>query len=230
MLREWLYPPKCCGCKKLIEGGTHLCPRCKKELIRVKDPICLCCGKTVKEEGASLCYDCRKNPHGFVNNRSLYQYNEAASRLMYELKYGHNRDVAEFFGKEMAMQFRGYIHGLRVDGIVPIPLHKKRKRQRGYNQAELIAKEIGKKCKVPVYPDFLERVRLTRPQKELNDAGRKNNVKNAFQLGKNELQLNKILLVDDIYTTGATIDAAVRTLFEAGVQEVYGLTVCVGRG
>jgi len=81
-----------------------------------------------------------------------------------------------------------------------------------------------------VYPNYLQRSWSTRPQKELNEIGRKNNVKNAFQLGKNELQLNKILLVDDIYTTGATMDAAVRTLFEAGVQEVYGLTVCVGRG
>lgn len=149
---------------------------------------------------------------------------------MYELKYCHNRDVAEFFGKALAAEFGDYIRGVGIDAIVPIPLHRKRKRQRGYNQAELIANELSRVCGIPVYPNLLKRVRVTRAQKELNDAERKNNVKNAFQLCKNGVKLNQILLVDDIYTTGATLDAAVRPLLESGAQAVYGVTVCVGRG
>lgn len=133
-------------------------------------------------------------------------------------------------GMELARAFEGDIKAMNPDGIVPIPISRKRQRMRGYNQAEVIADQIGAYCNLKVYPDYLVREKETRPQKELNDRERKNNVKNAFHISENEVQLKKILLVDDIYTTGTTLDEAAWVLRKAGVETVYGMTVCIGRG
>lgn len=230
MLRELLYPPKCAGCKEILPAGNYVCDRCKKQLHYVKDPVCVICGKPLEDEEEGRCFDCKMAPHIFSQNRSVFVYDALAKKMMYELKYHHNKDYAEFFGRETVDILQNWIMALKVDGIVPIPLHPERKRQRGYNQSELLADRIGKACGIPVFPDYLLRSRATRPQKELNDLQRKNNVKNAFLMGKNAVQLKRIMLLDDIYTTGATLDAAAAVLLEHGAQQVFGLTVCIGRG
>lgn len=229
MLKELLYPPKCPGCRQIIPGGTYVCEGCKEKLHYVKGPVCMICGKPVEKE-QELCYDCEKAPHEFLANRSVFLYDALAKDMMYELKYNHNRECAAFFAKETGKALGDWIRALDLDGIVPIPLYPQRKRQRGYNQSELLAEEIGRICGVKVFSDQLARSRATRPQKELNDLERKNNVKNAFLMGKNAVQLKRIMLVDDIYTTGATLDAAAAILKDHGARQVYGLTACIGRG
>lgn len=196
----------------------------------MREPVCIRCGKTVTQSGMAICSDCGKRAHYFVQNRSLFEYSDLMKKMMYGLKYHHNRDTGVFLGKELAEAYGGYLRMLKVDGIVPVPITGRRLRERGYNQAAVIAGELGRQCGIPVYPEYLKRSRSTRPQKELNDSGRKNNVKSAFHIGKNEVQLNQILLVDDIYTTGATLDEAARCLRMAGAEAVYGLTACIGRG
>ena len=111
-----------------------------------------------------------------------------------------------------------------------MPLHKNRKRKRGYNQAEIIAEELGKILGLPVYTELLTRVRDTMPQKMLNQTERKNNLKKAFKTTKSSVQLQYILIVDDIYTTGSTLDAAAAALIEAGSKGVYTCCVSMGRG
>ncbi len=113
---------------------------------------------------------------------------------------------------------------------MPIPLHRKRMRQRGYNQAELIARELGRLLEIPVRPRLLVRCVNTRPQKELNDKERKNNLKKAFKIGENGVQLECVLLVDDIYTTGSTMNGAAQTLKDAEIPRIYGINVSIGRG
>ena len=117
-----------------------------------------------------------------------------------------------------------------IDGLVPIPLSRKRMRQRGFNQAQRIAREVSRHTGIPVYENLLIRVRDTRAQKALNDQERKNNLKRAFKTTANKVQLDHILLIDDIYTTGSTMDEAAGELKRAGAGEVYCLSVTIGRG
>lgn len=113
---------------------------------------------------------------------------------------------------------------------MPVPLPKKRKRARGYNQAELIAEGLGRAFEIPVDAASLIRKKNTVPQKELDRQGRMQNMKNAFMLADSFLPVRTILLVDDIYTTGSTLDAAAFTLKQRGVQKVYFLTISIGQG
>lgn len=104
------------------------------------------------------------------------------------------------------------------------------KRARGYNQAELLARELAVRLQAPVYPHYLIRRENTSPQKDLNQAARMKNLKNAFKIGRNKIKLRRILLVDDIYTSGATIEACTRTLLLSGAEEVYYTSVAIGQG
>jgi hypothetical protein len=113
---------------------------------------------------------------------------------------------------------------------MPVPLHKKRRRARGYNQAELIAEGLGRAFEIPVDAASLIRKKNTVPQKELDRQGRMQNMKNAFMLADSFLPVRTILLVDDIYTTGSTLDAAAFALKQRGVQKVYFLTISIGQG
>ena len=130
--------------------------------------------------------------------------------------------MAEFLGS--------FIRNIGAEGIVPIPLHKSRRRIRGYNQAELLAGALGKRVGIPVYPRMLIRVRNTKPQKTLNPEERQNNLKRAFNMGQNDVKLKVIIIIDDIYTTGTTIDEAARVLKEAGAEKVYFITLACGTG
>lgn len=229
-ISDLLYPPKCFSCKEIIAKDTQLCPRCQSQVRYVKEPACLRCGKPLDYEGKAVCYDCQGQTHAFSRNYSPLIYEGVAKRMMYDFKYNHRKQMAEYFGRIIIESFGGVLSGYRFDGIVPVPLHKSRQRQRGYNQAELIANVIGEYLGVNVYPSYLVREKKTRPQKELNDDQRKNNMKNAFLIGRNEVQLNQILLVDDIYTTGTTFDAAAEVLRDYGAREVICIAPCIGRG
>ena len=130
----------------------------------------------------------------------------------------------------MAEYLGNFIRSIHPDALIPVPLHRKRKAVRGYNQAELLARVLGKHLEVPVYAGFLLREKNTSPLKYENPQERQNNLKKAFIIARNDVKLEKVILVDDIYTTGSTIDEATRTLRTAGVREVYFVTLAVGAG
>jgi ComF family protein len=134
----------------------------------------------------------------------------------------------------MFKQYGDWIGQLMPDALIPVPVHKERYRKRGFNQAELVAKELGKYCKIPVISDFLIRVKNTLPQKELSDRERSDNLRHAFSVRNESQELSKlidcVIIIDDIYTTGSTIEACTRTLQEVGVKKVYFLCVCIGQG
>jgi ComF family protein len=109
-------------------------------------------------------------------------------------------------------------------------MYNGKKMQRGYNQAEILAKEISKYTQIEMYENILTRTRATKPQKDLMGLNRKKNLENAFKISKNVVKLRKILLVDDIYTTGCTIDECAKALLNAGADEVYYVSVCIGTG
>lgn len=174
--------------------------------------------------------DCTKVPKTFMRGFPVFEYEGKIKNSIYEFKYKNQRYYSSFFADCIYFRYKNAFQYISFDGIVPIPVHPKKKRKRGYNQADLIARDLSKRMKVPVYDTYIRRIINTNPQKELNDKARMKNLKNAFIIGTNTIKLKKVLLVDDIYTTGATIEACTRVLLDAGVEEVYYTSVAIGRG
>lgn len=235
-LREWcngvlrvVYPVHCPVCDEIVdELGEKVCAECLRKIKLLTPPWCMRCGRKV-EDGEEYCRDCRGSRHVFDRGRALYEYADAAASI-YRFKYAGRREYADFFGEEIAEYLGDFIRQIQPDGIVPIPLHRRRYAKRGYNQAELLASETGRRLGIPVYPKMLVRVRNTVPQKKLNPQERQNNLKKAFNIGRNDVKLKVILVFDDIYTTGSTIDEAARALREAGAEKIYFITLACGAG
>ena len=224
-----LYPNRCPVCGKVLHD-TLICPVCRKKLKYVKQPVCFSCGKPLIEDSKEYCVDCRKNHHEFYQGKAVFCYQGSVRDMLYRYKYSNRRDYTEFFAQEAERMYADWIKQCAVEAIVPIPLSKKKKRSRGYNQAEIFAKRLAELTGLPCVKKLLIRTRDTAPQKQLSVLERKNNLKNAFKITQNIVKLNRVLLVDDIYTTGSTIDAAANALKQAGVKEVYFLCISIGQG
>ena len=149
---------------------------------------------------------------------------------MYRFKYSNKREYADYYAEVAALQYGTWIRRRGIEVIIPVPMFSGKKRNRGYNQAEVFAKALGRELMLPVDKHLVRRIKNTAPQKALNDRQRKDNLKKAFQVEVNIVKYRRILLVDDIYTTGATMDAIAEVLKEAGVTEVYALSICIGEG
>ncbi len=227
IIKELLFPRRCPVCDKPAPWGEYICPACTGRLKPLGRSYCLKCGKGLTKEEWEYCADCRKYPHVFDRGRSLYTY-ESAAGAIFRLKYKGRQEYADFFAEEWYRYLAQTIRSWRIDLIVPVPLHKSRKRTRGYNQAELLSKALGRRLCLPVSPDCVVRCRKTISQKELNRSQRQNNLKNAFKMNEVDVQLKGVLLVDDIYTTGSTADAVASVLKKAGAARVYVLTVAAG--
>ncbi len=218
---QLLFPRRCPVCDRIVKpSGEKICVECLGKLKPISAPWCMKCGKKLRREG-EFCEECRDGrSHYYTAARALYEYGSAAPSI-YRLKYGGRREYGDFFGEEMAACLGDFIRGTGAEGLVPIPLHPKRQRKRGYNQAEVLAKALGGKTGLPVYDKILVRIKNTAPLKNQNSKERQNNLKKAFLVRKNDVKLNTIILVDDIYTTGSTVDEAARVLLDNGVGKVY---------
>lgn len=232
-----LYPVRCPLCDELVNrgkepGGYPVCSKCRETAKRAKEPVCKKCGKPLTDTRREYCADCNFHPHYFEQGKALWVHQGKVKESVYRLKYHNRREYGKSFGQEMAKEYAGWIRRKGIQGIIPIPLHKKRRWQRGYNQAEIIAKELGKQLQLPVYTEVLKRSIDTKPQKELDNKERKENLKRAFDadIGKLPQNVTCVLLVDDIYTTGSTMDGAARALKSAKVKNVYSLCVSIGKG
>lgn len=224
---QLLYPLHCPVCDRIVRPwGERICLECLPKLKPITAPWCMQCGKKLYGEN-EFCRDCGSGKHRYVRGRALYEY-ESAAVPIYRFKYGGRREYADFFGEQIADHLEDFIGAVHPDGLVPIPLHPSRKAKRGYNQAELLAKKIGAFTGLPVYTKWLVRVKNTVPLKSLTPKERQNNLKKAFNISGNDVKLKKVLLVDDIYTTGATIDEAAQVLKNAGVDRVYFVALASG--
>lgn len=224
-----LYPLRCPGCDEIVTPyGQKVCSVCLTRMKLLTPPWCMRCGKKLLAE-KEICEDCARSEHVFVRGRALYEYDSIFDSV-YRFKYGNRQEYADFFGEQMAVYLGDFLQTIKPDGIVPIPLHKKREKQRGYNQAFLLAKALSKYTGIPVYKDLVIRVKNTAPLKCQKPKERQNNLKKAFNVKENDVKLERVLLVDDIYTTGSTMDEVCRTLGQIGVKEVYFITLAGGAG
>ncbi len=228
--RELLFPRRCPVCDKPVKpAGKLICNGCRTKLVYVPEKHCMKCGRSLPKERIEYCYDCERKRHRYIQGKSLYEYTNAAQSI-YRFKYGKRKEYAEFFGKEMAEHFAKTIRLWQPQALIPVPIHKERERTRGYNQAGLLAVELGKQIGIPVVTDLIVRHRKTIPLKELKASERENNLKRAFKIGKNDVKLSTIIIIDDIYTTGSTVNAMAEVLKTAGIDKIYVLTLAIGNG
>lgn len=226
-----LYPQKCPICNKIMGTGQCICcDTCEKELPFIGETRCLQCGKPVDDEETQYCMDCIKKEHIYCQGIALWYYDYRIRQAVYRFKYKNRREYVSYFGKEIVRRYAKQIKVWNAQALIPVPLHKSRYRQRGFNQAQLLAEEISRFIHVPVYTSLVVRSKATKPQKELNEKERQKNLKNAFKINENSVKLKRVVLVDDIYTTGSTVDTIAQLLHGAGIEQVYVISLCIGKG
>ncbi|MBO5474467.1 MAG: ComF family protein [Lachnospiraceae bacterium] len=229
-LTDLLYPRRCPVCDRAVKPfGSLICQACEHKFIYIGEPYCMKCGKKLREEEKEYCSDCTMRKHLFDRGRALYEYRSIADSI-YRFKYRGRQEYAEYYAACMADKLAGWIMECRPDALIPVPIHRSKKRIRGYNQAEALARRLHERTGIPVETELIKRVRRTAPMKDLSASERQNNLKRAFKICRNDVKLSTIIIIDDIYTTGSTIDAMSYELRKAGVKHIYFVTLSIGRG
>ncbi len=228
-IKDIIFPPRCAVCDAVIPPGQKgICSTCRVKLSYISEPRCLKCGKEIEDEAEEYCDDCSKTKRSYEQGFPLFNYVPPLSDAITRLKYHGRQEYAAVYGREMAAEYGKIFKRLGVECFVPVPLHSKRLKKRGYNQAALIAAAISKETGIPVNEKLLVRSKNTAPQKELNDTDREKNLLSAFATTDTIIP-GVAMLVDDIYTTGATIEGCTKVLLAAGVNKVYYTSVAIGR-
>lgn len=229
---DLLYPKVCPVCMQIAaaDDNNGICGNCKSKLKYISNPRCLKCGKQISSDEIQYCYDCARSGHIYRQGVGVWGYTKEISESIYAFKYHNQRCFAPVYADEIAACCGNIIKSWDAQALIPVPLHADRMKKRGYNQAALIAGELGEKLCIAVDEELLIRNRNTKPQKELDDKERFKNVENAFIIERNVVKYKKVILVDDIYTTGTTVDACAKALMQKGVREVYFVSLCIGRG
>ena len=233
---DWLYPPRCRACAAQIVGGDaeYFCGECWAKIQRVGHPLCNFCGRPFPDASGDdhVCAACITRPPQFVQARAWACYPREASeehplrQAVQKFKYGRKVSLGKPLGRLMARGCGEFLQGCDADLIIPVPLHPKRLRWRGFNQAVLLAREISRAYAVPMDPFLLRRVKETAPQTQLTEEERRRNVRSAFALAPGPAVAKKnVLLVDDVYTSGATVNECSRTLTKGGARQVFVLTL-----
>lgn len=231
MLLNMLYPRRCPICSDIaMPKGELVCPECVDNIPYVREPRCCRCGKELGDERTEYCFDCSKHTMYYEKGVSLFRYNQVMRRAMDGFKYKNRQEYADFFTSELIRVYGDEMKAWKADAVIPIPIHKSRRRIRGYNQAELLAEPLSGFLGIPMEAKLVVRTRKTKPQNKLNDKERQKNIEGAFNIRGKIVQLKKVILIDDIYTTGSTINTCARLLREAGVEQVYFACICIGSG
>jgi len=221
-----IFPRACFCCSADIARGdaNPLCPSCMKDLKPVHGLICRRCGLPLKYGGA-YCHNCRKNKKfkcGFI--RSSLQFTPPSRALVHAFKYGGYIHLSKFFAPLMYKTLRQNPEFFEAEWLVPVPIHKSKKRGRGFNQSLLLAQDLSRLCGVPC-AQLLARKVKTKSQTSLNRKERLENIKNTFVCaGETAVKGSAIILIDDVCTTSATLEECARVLKKAGAREVLALT------
>lgn len=223
-----LLPPQCLKCREPVDRQGLLCPACWSAVAWLAPPFCAACGYPFEhDEGeGALCGACTRSPPVFARARSAFAYDEASKPLVLSFKHADRTEGAPAYGRWLARA--GSELAAEADLVAPVPLHRWRLLRRRYNQAALLALALAEACGKPCLPDLLARVKSTPSQGGLGRAGRAENVRGAFAVRprrREAMQGKRVLLVDDVYTTGATATACARVLLRAGAAAVDVLTL-----
>jgi ComF family protein len=223
---DLVFPPLCPVCAGILGAGRRdpLCGACWEGFERISPPWCRCCGAPLGIEG--LCGACRSRRPRFAYARAAVVYGDLVREAIHAFKFGGRRGLATPLGDLLAGLGLSALPGAAPDALVPVPLHPRRARERGYDQALLLARRLERAWGVPVVADALLRAVPTQPQTDLDAAERRRNVRDAFAVRRPELIAGRhVVLVDDVLTTGATAGECARSLYRAGAAAVGVLTV-----
>jgi ComF family protein len=229
---DQLIPPTCLSCGDITSSSAGLCNACWPTISFISSPLCSSCGKPfdlendIEISSGTLCAACIKQPPSFSIMRSALLYDDSSKAMILGFKHSNRLEAAPLFTKWLCGADSEIFNGAEL--ITAVPLHWRRLFKRKYNQSAILANAVGKKRLIRSIPDLLQRHRHTETQGQLSRLQRRANVRGAFKLNNRyriEVQNNVIILVDDVVTSGATIDACTRVLLNAGAAEVRVLTL-----
>lgn len=232
-LASIVFPAPCRLCEDVLETSSRIpiCRACLESLQPLAGPVCAKCGRQfpaapVATIAQPLCFACRRGVYAFDAARSFGAYDDKMARAILLLKNGGVTPLAGWFARRLIELVEQQPQLFAIDVVVPVPLDKGRRRQRGYNQAELIARPLAKHLRVPMRSYLLVRKRPRPDKLKLTRRERWTTVRGAYAV-REAARIDKlrVLLVDDVFTTGATLDACSRVLKGGGASSVVGLTV-----
>jgi ComF family protein len=229
-LADILFPPRCiiCGGYPEERGKTPFCSECLSKVPFIGPPLCTCCGLRFTGTGGEnhLCGDCISKKPFFSIARALGTYDTILLDTIHLFKYSGRIIIGERIGEVMAEHRYDSLSILDFSLIIPVPLHPKKLRERGFNQSLVLGRQIAKKFSIPLDFGTLKRSIDTKPQVNLGKSERIKNVRGAFMVQEKErIKGKKVLLVDDVYTTGSTVNECARVLREAKASDVAVLTL-----
>lgn len=225
---DTLLPPRCLTCEATVEGQRQLCASCWSKLRFLAEPACACCGTPFPFETAPgmLCAECIAAPPCFRKARAVLAYDDHSRDAILAFKHGDRTDAAPAFGAWLARAGAELV--AEADALVPVPLHRWRLFRRRYNQSALLAFGAARASGLAVLPDVLQRTRNTPTQGTRTRPGRFDNVRGAFRVrpGREaQVRDRRLIVVDDVMTTGATVEACANVLLRAGAAHVDVLTL-----
>ncbi|MBS6262694.1 MAG: ComF family protein [Clostridium sp.] len=227
---DLLFPRRCPVCGGVaMPKGRLICPACLKQLSFVSSPACMKCGKEIGSREQEYCADCIRRKKSFTRGFALLNYDSRAAVSMAAVKYHNKREYLDFYARAAALRFGKQFRQAGIQVIVPVPVHASRLKTRGFNQAAVLAEKLSAELGIP-WEELLIRVKKTDPQKSLGSAERLKNLRGAFEAEQEAGKWERVLLVDDIYTTGSTAEICSRALLKTGVKQVFVFAVCIGHG
>jgi ComF family protein len=215
---DWLFPPQCAGCNK---PGSHWCEESQADLRRITNPHCSSCG--LPQKHAKLCESCESRDPAYTWARSFAYYQTHLRKALLAAKSRRDQALGIVFAEYLFQMFTN--EGVDAEVVVPIPLSRQRRLERGFNQVDLFARPLALMLHLDFQSRGLKRVKETDSQVGLSQDERWMNMKNAFVANANEVAGKNILLLDDVMTTGATLAFASDALISAGAKEVYAIIV-----
>ena len=236
-IKKFIFPSRCVVCDTILPYGDKIenefiCDECRKGIEFIKSPSCKKCGAAINIDDGGYCPRCKKDMHNnFIYGFGLCRYNDVVKESLHRIKYDGRKEYIDFYGKMIAKAFRKKFMAIDPDCFIPVPIHKKRLVKRNFNQATVLAESISDELKkydidIPVNENIIFRKKNTTVLNKLDEADRKEELVDAFTINAIE-SVEKAIIIDDIYTTGSTIDRIAAKLKSAGIKEIYFTVIAI---
>ena len=223
---DYLLPKRCFSCAELTQDANSFCANCWKDLNFINSPFCKCCGREFALDlvGQQECLKCISHPPFFHKARSLFKFDEYSKHIIHAFKYYDKTILAKSFAEMLVARYQDDL--VESEVILPVPMHRFKRLFRMYNPAQILAQELHKIINVPIHMGVLVKIKWTKPQTTLSRKARLKNIAGSIKIENiSKIKNKKIILIDDVVTTGTTVDLCAKLLKKAGAKEVIVLSV-----